>query len=70
MLLLPPSGVKATLERIGSAPHTAANQLATATRQARVKPPLQLAPGGSQPRSTGEFDKAQFVYARLRTTPT
>lgn len=30
---------------------------------------LQLAPGWSEPRSTGEFDKAQFVYACLREDP-
>lgn len=58
--------VKATLERIGGTPHTATNQVAPATRQARVRPLLQLAPGRSEPKLTGEFDKAQFVYACLR----
>jgi hypothetical protein len=58
--------VKATLERIGGTPHTAKNQVAPATRQARVRPLLQLAPGRSEPKLTGEFDKAQFVYACLR----
>ena len=61
--------VKATLERIGSAPHAATNQLAPATRQARVRPLLQLAPGKSESRSIGEFDKAQFVYTCLREDP-
>lgn len=61
--------VKATLERIGNAPRTTTNQLAPLTRQARARSPLQLAPGGSVPRSTGEFDKAQFVYACLREYP-
>lgn len=61
--------VKATLERIGSAPHTATNKLAPAARQAPVKLPLQLAPGRSEARFTGEFDKAQFVYACLRDDP-
>jgi hypothetical protein len=61
--------VKATLERIGSVPHMATNQLEGPTRQARVKPLLQLAPGGPERKPTGEFDKAQFVYTCLREDP-
>jgi hypothetical protein len=61
--------VKATLERIGSVPHMATNRLAVPTRQSRVKPLLQLAPGGSERKPTGEFDKAQFVYTCLREDP-
>ncbi len=61
--------VRATLERIGSAHHAATNQVREATHLSRVKPLLQLAPGRSESRSTGEFDKAQFVYACLRENP-
>jgi hypothetical protein len=61
--------VKATLERIGSAPLTTMSQLAPVTRQTRARPLLQLAPGRSEARTTGEFDKAQFVYACLRENP-
>lgn len=61
--------LKAALEHISSFPHPETKPGVASTSRTRVKPPLQFVPSGSERKPSGEFDKAQFVYACLKEEP-